>query len=68
VVISTYSKDRLGYLLDCIRSIKRQSFKPDEIILVLDPYPDLVEFHRSKLPEDVKIITGQKHTQFCIVW
>jgi len=60
VVVSTYSKDRLGYLLGCIQSLKRQSLKPDEIILVLDPYPDLVEFYESKLPEDVRVVTSQK--------
>jgi len=60
VVISTYSKDRLGYLSDCIRSLKKQSLKPHEIILVLDPDPDLVEFYESRLTEDVKVITSQK--------
>jgi len=60
VVISTYSKDRLGYLSGCIRSIKKQSLKPDEIILVLDPDPDLVEFYESKLTEDVMIVVSKK--------
>ena len=60
VVISTYSKGRLSYLLDCIESVKKQSLKPHEIILVLDPYPDLVEFYRSKLPGGVKIVISEK--------
>jgi len=60
VVISTYSKDRLRYLLDCIASLKKQSLRPDEIILVLDPYPDLVEFYESRLLEDVRVVTSQK--------
>jgi len=60
VVISTYSKGRLSYLLDCIESVKKQSLKPYEIILVLDPYPDLVEFYRSKLPEGVKVVMSEK--------
>ena len=60
MVISTYSKDRLRYLLDCIASLKKQSLKPDEIILVLDPYPDLVEFYESRLLEDVRVVTSQK--------
>jgi GT2 family glycosyltransferase len=60
VVISTYSKDRLRYLLDCIASLKKQSLKPDEIILVLDPYPDLVEFYESRLLENVRVVTSQK--------
>jgi len=60
VVISTYSKDRLSYLLDCIKSLKMQSLKPDEIILVLDPYPDLVKFYMSKLTDDLKIVVSEK--------
>jgi glycosyltransferase involved in cell wall biosynthesis len=59
VVISTYSKERLRYLLDCVASLKKQSLKPDEIILVLDPYPDLVEFYESELYGDVKVIVSQ---------
>jgi len=60
VVISTYSRDRLRYLLDCIVSLKKQSLKPDEIILVLDPCPDLVEFYESKLFEDARVVVSQR--------
>jgi glycosyltransferase involved in cell wall biosynthesis len=60
VVVSTYSKDRLSYLLDCIESLRKQSFKPVEVILVLDPVPDLVEFYESKLFEDVRVVVSQK--------
>ncbi|MGQ9640623.1 MAG: LamG-like jellyroll fold domain-containing protein [Candidatus Bathycorpusculaceae bacterium] len=60
VVVSTYSKDRLNYLLDCIESLRKQSFKPVEVILVLDPVPDLVEFYKSRLSDDVKIVVGDK--------
>ena len=35
VVVSVYSKDRLGYLLGCIDSLRRQSVRPFEVIVVL---------------------------------
>jgi len=60
VVVSTYSKNRLSYLLDCIASLRKQSFKPVEVILVLDPVPDLVEFYESRLSDDVKIVVSDK--------
>jgi glucosyl-dolichyl phosphate glucuronosyltransferase len=59
VIISTYSKERIGYLSDCITSLKRQSLKPDEILLVLDPYPDLIEFYESRFSEDVRIVISE---------
>ena len=48
VVISVYSKDRLRYLLGCIDSLRRQSVKPLEVIVVLNLNPDLVEFYKSR--------------------
>ena len=60
VVVSTYSKARLSYLLDCIESLRKQSFKPVEVILVLDPVPDLVEFYKSRLSDDVRIVVSDK--------
>lgn len=59
VVISTYSKDRLGLVLDCIESSKKQSLLPKEIILVLDPDQSLVDFFKSQLPGDVKIVISE---------
>ena len=59
VVISTYSKDRLKDLLECIRSLRKQFVKPDEIIIVLDPVPDLFEFYKSKLGKDVRVVISQ---------
>jgi len=58
-VISTYSKDRLEYLLDCVDSLKKQTLKPAEIILVLDPNSELIEFYRMRLP-DIKIAVSQE--------
>jgi len=59
IVISTYSKDRLEYLLDCVDSLKKQTLKPAEIILVLDPNSELIEFYRMRLP-DIKIAVSQE--------
>lgn len=59
MVISTYSKGRLSYLLDCIESVKKQSLKPREIILVLDPDTDLVEFYNSRIASNMKIGVGE---------
>lgn len=58
VIISVYSKDRLEYLLDCLDSLRRQSFKPFEVIVVLDPLQDIVDFYKSRLDSDVKIIVS----------
>jgi glycosyltransferase involved in cell wall biosynthesis len=44
VVVSVYSKDRLGYLLGCIDSLRRQSIKPNEVIAVLDNKSNLIDF------------------------
>jgi len=58
VVVSVYSKDRLRYLLGCIYSLRRQSVKPFEVIVVLDPDPDLIGFYRSRLSGDVKVVVS----------
>jgi len=60
VVVSTYSVDRFSNLLGCIESLRKQSFKPVEVVLVLDPVPELVEFCRSRLSGDVKIVVSDK--------
>jgi GT2 family glycosyltransferase len=33
--------------------------KPDEIILVLDPYPDLIEFYKSRFSKDILIVVSE---------
>jgi GT2 family glycosyltransferase len=61
VIISTYSKNNLDLVLDCLESLKKQSLKPEETILVLDPYPDLVEFFRSRVPTTgLKIVVSNE--------
>jgi len=56
VVISTYTKDRWKDVVKCVESVKNQTLRPDEILLVLDPIDDLIDFYRDKLPNYVKIV------------
>jgi glycosyltransferase involved in cell wall biosynthesis len=56
VVVSTYSKDKLQCVSDCLKSLREQSVLPREVILVLDSKTDLLEFYRSKVPRDVKVM------------
>jgi glycosyltransferase involved in cell wall biosynthesis len=59
VVVSAYSEERLDYVLGCVSSLRRQSFPPKEIILVLDPDQQLIEAYRDKVPSFVKIIASE---------
>jgi len=56
VIISTYSIDRANYVISCIESVKRQTLLPKEIILVLDSNEILIDFYKSRVPNDVKIV------------
>ena len=56
VVVSTYTKDRWKDVLRCVESLRSQTLKPYEILLVLDPIEDLLNFYRDKLPNYVKIV------------
>ena len=56
MVISTYSKEKQRQVLDCIRSLREQTFLPNEILLILDHNPDLVSFFKSVVPSDVEIV------------
>jgi len=58
VVVSTYTIDRLNDVLECISSLKRQTLRPLEIILVLDNDVGLVDFYRSRVSGDVKIVVS----------
>ncbi len=58
VVISTYTKDRLSYVLDCIDSLQNQSLQPKEVLLVLDSDVDLITFYKAHVPSDVKFIVS----------
>jgi glycosyltransferase involved in cell wall biosynthesis len=58
VIVSTYSKSNLNLVLNCLDSLEKQSLKPCETLLVLDPCPDLVEFYRSRLPDRFNIVVS----------
>jgi len=56
VIVSTYTKDRWNDVLRCVESVKNQTLKPYEILLILDPIDDLIDFYKEKLPNYVKIV------------
>ncbi|MCW4003654.1 MAG: glycosyltransferase [Candidatus Bathyarchaeota archaeon] len=58
VIISTYSIERFQHVTDCIKSLKRQSLPPKEIFLVLDPDEALLDFYKSRIDSDVRIIVS----------
>jgi len=58
VIVSTYTENRLDNILYCLDSLNRQSLKPFETLLVLDPDPDLVKFYSSRIPSDIRIIVS----------
>ncbi|MCS7121540.1 MAG: glycosyltransferase [Archaeoglobaceae archaeon] len=60
VIISTYTTKRCKDLVRCLKSIKRQSIQPDEVIVVLDPSEKLLRFYSKRLKRfNVKIILSQ---------
>lgn len=60
VVISTYTTKRLDDVLRCISSLKKQTIPPSEIILVLDPSSELIEFYKSRVSNDILIIKSEE--------
>jgi GT2 family glycosyltransferase len=44
--------------MKCISSLSRQTTKPAETILALDPLDDLVEFYKTRVPPHVKIVVS----------
>ena len=58
VVVSTYSKNKLWQVLDCVESLRKQTLPPHEILLVLDPDPEVFNYYKFNTPVDVKIITS----------
>jgi GT2 family glycosyltransferase len=58
VIISTYTKERFQDVNRCLVSLKGQTLQPTEIILVLDPKEDLVDFYSSRFSSDVKIVVS----------
>jgi glycosyltransferase involved in cell wall biosynthesis len=60
VIVSTYTKERFQEVYQCIGSLKNQKKTPLEIILVLDPIDELVEFYRSQFSSVAKIAVSDK--------
>ena len=58
VVISTYTTRRLTDVMKCISSLSKQTTKPTEIILALDPFDELVNFYRARVPPHVRIVVS----------
>ena len=58
VVISTYSKEMKDQVLDCISSLQKQTFLPNEILLILDHDPELISFYKSLVPPDVTVVAS----------
>lgn len=56
VVVSTFTKERSKDVLKCINSILNQTMKPNEILLVLDPIDELIEFYDNIVPNGIKIV------------
>jgi glycosyltransferase involved in cell wall biosynthesis len=60
VIVCTYTKERSSDVIECIESVRRQTFPAHEIILVLDPDRDLGAFFASRLPRDVLIAFSER--------
>ena len=58
-MISTYTKDRWRDVLRCVESLRNQTFKPHEVILVLDPIDELVEFYKDLLSDYIKVVKSE---------
>ena len=56
MIISAYSKRKIDQVIDCIGSIQKQSVAPREILLVLDPDPEVVGYYKENVFADVRII------------
>ncbi|MEM2087032.1 MAG: glycosyltransferase family 2 protein [Archaeoglobaceae archaeon] len=60
VIISTYTTQRLKEIIQCLGSLQNQSTPPEEVLIVLDPFRDLIEFYLDRLREfQVKIVISE---------
>lgn len=59
VVVATYAKERFSDLLRCLDSLRRQTLPPLEIIVVIDRGGSTLDFYRSQLPSDVKVVVAR---------
>ena len=60
VVVSTYTTKRFDDVMRCILSLRKQTLVPAEILLVLDPVESLVNFYKSRMPSEVKIVISNQ--------
>ena len=58
IIISTYTQNRLADIQRCLASLEKQTIQPAEILLVLDPNDELIEFYRKRVPESVRIVVS----------
>ncbi len=58
VIVSTYTTKRLSDVVLCLASLKKQTLQPTEVILVLDPVDELVEFYKTHVPLGTKIVVS----------
>lgn len=55
VVIRTYTEDRWEQFVDAVESLATQSRPPDEVVLVVDHNPSLLERVRARFPDAVTV-------------
>jgi glucosyl-dolichyl phosphate glucuronosyltransferase len=60
VVISTYSQARSALLLDAVRSLRRQTVEPLEVMVVVDHSPELLGQLRDAMPGVVLLESGRR--------
>jgi len=61
VVIPTYSTERVGDVLACIRSLVNQTLQPKEILLVLDPNRALIDSYEARVSNGVKLVVSEAY-------
>jgi glycosyltransferase involved in cell wall biosynthesis len=59
VLIPAFTRERLGPLSEAIESLRAQTLRPHEIVLVIDHSPDLLAESRARWP-DVRVIPNQR--------
>jgi glycosyltransferase involved in cell wall biosynthesis len=58
IIVSTYTPKRLPDIQRCLASLEKQTRQPAEVLLVLDPKDELVEFYKKRVPASVKIVVS----------
>ena len=61
VIVSTYTEKRLDDITYCFESLEKQTLKPSQILLVLDPKPELIKFYESRAPEYVETVISPEN-------